>query len=102
MVPSIIRAFMWRLENQIDGISIPWTSVSLHAITSEPARSIYMQLDFRLKWPGNKENPPPNGNGNGHNHMAEENEEDEDVDEGNVSGWYLSLILNCIPETFSN
>lgn len=78
---------MWRPATKNEGISIPWTSVSLHAVTSEP-RSIYMQLDFRLKWPGLYE-----GKQNGHNGDAVDAEgdggadrDDDDVDEGNVSG----------------
>lgn len=85
---SLPRAFMWRPESQQnEGISIPWTSISLHAITSEPSRSIYMQLDFRLKWPGVYEaNPAANGqNGLQHGEHGDE-ETDDDVDEGNVSG----------------
>lgn len=75
------RAFMWRPESRgNEGISIPWTSISLHAITSEPSRSIYMQLDFKLKWPGVYE--AANGQNGGH----EEEDADDDVDEGNVSG----------------
>ena len=87
-IPSS-RAFMWRPETRNDGISIPWTSVSLHAIASEP-RSIYMQLDFRLSpWPGvyDGPNPPAQPNGNGHAMEADEgNAGEEDEDEGNVSG----------------
>lgn len=79
---------MWRPATRNDGISIPWTSVSLHAITSDP-RSIYMQLDFRLKWPGVYE-----GKQNGHNGVAGaggdgDEDRDDDVDEGNVSGKHL-------------
>lgn len=77
---------MWRPEDKNDGISIPWTCVSLHAITSEPVRSIYMQLDFRLKWPGVYEGAKPNQNGNGLADPHADADDDEDVDEGNVSG----------------
>lgn len=101
---------MWRPENSNDGISIPWTCVSLHAITSEPVRSIYMQLDFRLKWPGVYDGVKPavaqNGNGNGLNGMAGQpgEDEDEDVDEGNVSGEYgagIELHVQVIYSGFS-
>lgn len=79
-------AFMWRPEHRNDGISIPWTSVSLHAISAEPRRNIYMQLDFKLHWPGVYEEKNNNENGNnamnenGNGHAA------DDEDEGNVSG----------------
>lgn len=98
---------MWRPENSNDGISIPWTCVSLHAITSEPVRSIYMQLDFRLKWPGVYDGVKPavaqNGNGNGLNGMAGQpgEDEDEDVDEGNVSGEYGAGRVACAGNRFT-
>lgn len=76
------RAFMWRPDSRNDGISIPWTAVSLHAIASEPSRCIYMQLDFRLKWPGVYEGPVAELNGNGRGGSGD----DCDEDEGNVSG----------------
>lgn len=72
---------MWKPADRNEGISIPWTSVSLHAVTSEP-RSVYLQLDFRLQWPSVYEGnlvPPQNGNG----HADEGTGDDED--EGNVS-----------------
>ena len=98
------RAFMWRPEGRLDdGISIPWTSVSLHAITSEP-RSVYLQLDLdllKLKWPGVYDGTQGAGGGrvqaNGHNGIGDAGEElmdgvqhqpapPDDEDEGNVSG----------------
>lgn len=103
---------MWRPEGrENEGISIPWTSISLHAITSEPLRSIYLQLDFRLKWPGVYE-PTQNGAQNGHNVMAGDGDgmeavndqlagEDEDVDEGNVSDSSEDAVateINIIPQ----
>lgn len=71
---------MWRPEHVNDGVSIPWTSVSLHAIESQP-RSIYMQLDFCLKWPGIFEQ---HENGNGNRNIA--NDDGSEEDEGNASG----------------
>ncbi|GAB0097206.1 hypothetical protein DMENIID0001_128230 [Sergentomyia squamirostris] len=80
----------WKPENREEGISIPWLKITLHAISSAPSRSIYMILDFPLKWPGvfddeNPQEPRANGQANGN--------ADADEDEGNGSDGSLGSDL---------
>lgn len=73
----------WKETGKEDGISVPWPKISVHAITSEPQKSIYLMLDFALVWPGVHE---PNLHRNGNGHAVDVDEEDE----GHVDGWTLT------------
>ncbi|XP_055706428.1 methylosome subunit pICln [Phlebotomus papatasi] len=75
----------WKPENREEGVSIPWLKITLHAISSAPSRSIYMILDFALKWPGVFD---ANGQANGGNEAPEVEE-----DEGNGSDASLGSDL---------
>lgn len=79
----------WKQNGSEDGISIPWTQISLHATQNDPQKCIYLMLDFELVWPGVHDAGHRNGNGNA------EVEEDDDEDEGHVEGRsFLFLIIN--------
>lgn len=82
-IPGDFRAFSylrWQETGRDEGISIPWQKVTLHAISSEPVKCIYVMLDTLVDY------PPANGHGNGHDRMDEGN--DNDDDEGNCEGMY--------------
>lgn len=73
---------LWKADGREDGISIPWTKVAIHAICSYPHESVYLQIDYRLLWPGVLQiQNGSNGNGNG-----DLSDNDDDVDEGNYDG----------------
>lgn len=73
----------WQETGREEGISIEWESITLHAISSEPVKCIYIMLDVHIDY------PPSQGNGqlnNGNDEeMAQDNEEDDD-DEGTCEG----------------
>lgn len=77
---------LWQADGRADGLSIPWTKISLHAISRDPVKCVYFMLDYRVLWPGViHERNGSNGNGN-----ASEN--DDDVDEGNYDGKYFLVF----------
>ncbi|KAJ6647929.1 Methylosome subunit pICln [Pseudolycoriella hygida] len=67
---------LWQGDGRNDGISIPWTRISLHAISIDPVKCVYFILDYRLLWPNVVEHRNGNSNGNS-------SENDDEVDEGN-------------------
>ncbi|XP_037049142.1 methylosome subunit pICln [Bradysia coprophila] len=70
-------SLLWQADGRTDGLSIPWTKISLHAISTDPVKCVYFMIDYRLQWPGViLERNGSNGNGN-------VSENDDDVDEGN-------------------
>lgn len=80
---------LWQADGRNDGLSIPWTKISLHAISRDPVKCIYFMLDYRLLWPGViHERNGSNGNG-------DVNENDDDVDEGNYDGKWVFLCVGC-------
>lgn len=73
----------WQETGRAEGISIEWESISLHAISNEPVKCIYIMLDVHIDY------PPSQGNGrlNGNNDVDMANEHDEeDDDEGTCEG----------------
>lgn len=73
-------SLLWQADGRNDGVSIPWTKISLHAVSVDPVKCIYFMLDYRLLWPGViQERNGTNGNGD-----ISENE--DEVDEGNYDG----------------
>lgn len=83
------RAFIWKPNHREDGIAVPWPSISLHAISNNPERNIYLQLDFTLEWAGvfDPNQLPADDQRNNLNGAAAGDHvvEDEEIDEGNVS-----------------
>lgn len=70
----------WQETGRNEGISIPWQNITLHAISNEPVKCIYIMLDNFVDYPTNV------ANGNGHaDQMAEDQNEDDD-DEGTCEG----------------
>lgn len=71
----------WQETGREEGISIPWQNITLHAISSEPVKCIYIMLDNHVDYPTNL------ANGNGHNgeRMANDPNDDDD-DEGTCEG----------------
>lgn len=95
----------WQETGRAEGISIEWESITLHAISSEPVKCIYIMLDVHIDYPPSQGNGRLN-NGNNDVDMAQEHEEDDD-DEGTCEGkntyvWCLSCCLvRVISSTFS-
>lgn len=78
---------MWQADGRDDGLSIPWTKISLHAVSVDPVKCVYFMLDYRLLWPGViHERNGSNGNG-------DLSENDDDVDEGNYDGEHSSCFI---------
>lgn len=84
----------WQESGREEGISIEWESISLHAISNEPVKCIYIMLDVHIDY------PPSQGNGqlnNGNDEeMAQDNEDDDD-DEGTCEGkayWCLEKKID--------
>lgn len=83
----------WQEIGRAEGISIPWQKVSLHAISSDPIKCIYVMLDSLVDYPAS------NGHGNGHDRMDEGN--DNDDDEGTCEGELVSTKKNSLHSPFS-
>lgn len=82
----------WQETGREEGISIAWESITLHAISSEPVKCIYIMLDVYIDY------PPSQGNGRMHGNdeqMAQDGdiEEDED-DEGTCEGRIIEFIAS--------
>lgn len=82
------REVAWRPHNPLlTGFSIPWNKVIIQAISSDPERCIYFQIDsiFPTNHPENGANGEHhNGeheNGNGHHHEEEFHQADNDEDD---------------------
>lgn len=78
----------WQETGREEGISIAWESITLHAISNEPVKCIYIMLDVHIDY------PPSQGNGqlnNGNDErMAQDGDIDEDDDdEGTCEGNYI-------------
>lgn len=72
----------WQETGREEGISIEWESITLHAISSEPVKCIYIMLDVHIDY------PPSQGNGqlnNGNDANMAQNRDDDD-DEGTCEG----------------
>lgn len=79
----------WQETNTEEGISIPWLNITLHAISNEPVKCIYIMLDAHVDFPRNRGNGF-NGNQNGNGHIRNENDIDEDeADEGTCEGMFV-------------
>ncbi|EDW72011.1 uncharacterized protein Dwil_GK10720 [Drosophila willistoni] len=74
------NSLSWQPSDLPDGISINWTEVSLHGISSNPRKCIYFMLDNKVEWDG-VYGSGQNGNENG----IGEPQSRDDVDEGNES-----------------
>lgn len=57
------RAFVWKPHGHEDGISLQWKDITMHAISNDPSRCVYMMIDFQLLWQG--VHPVTHQNGNG-------------------------------------
>lgn len=68
----------WQETGREEGISIPWQNITLHAISSEPVKCIYIMLDNHVDYPTNL------ANGNGQRMANDPN--DDDDDEGTCEG----------------
>lgn len=87
---------LWQADGRTDGLSIPWTKVSLHAISVAPVRCVYFMIDYHLLWPGViQERNGSNGNG-------DLSENDDEVDEGNVEGQSFMLNTNRLQKIECN
>lgn len=65
-IPNHIgRALSWKPHGSEDGIAVPWKEVTVHAITCDPRKCVYMMLDFDLVWPGVHERSSSGGATNG-------------------------------------
>jgi chloride channel, nucleotide-sensitive, 1A len=82
---SRFSALLWKFNDRDDGISIPWTKIGVHAISSgngASPSSVYFIIDINLNWPGVYEfRQQNNQNGVILNHDGGDDEEDEN-DEG--------------------
>lgn len=74
-----------KLDSQENAFIIPWSTITVQAITQEPSRSVYFMIDVSINLFNREQQNPPqvdepmNGNQNGNDENA------EDSDEGNGS-----------------
>lgn len=78
----------WQETGREEGISIAWESITLHAISSEPVKCIYIMLDVHIDYPPSQGNGRFHANnGNNDERMAQDGDIDEDDDdEGTCEG----------------
>lgn len=83
----------WQETGRNEGISIPWQSITLHAISNTPVKCIYIMLDLRIDYPavGNNGNGRANDRPNGNGHPDE-----DDDDEGTCEGKNSFLSKNTL------
>jgi hypothetical protein len=75
IILSFFSALLWKFNDREDGISIPWTKIGVHAISSAPP-SVYFIIDVNLNWPGIYDYRQNNQNGIG----EDENDEGHETD----------------------
>lgn len=78
---KFVSYLRWQETGRHEGISIAWQDITLHAISNNPVKCIYLMMDQRCDYP--PEALAANGNGNG---RATIEEDDEGTCEGE-SGW---------------
>lgn len=77
----------WQEIGREEGISIAWQSITLHAISSEPVKCIYIMLDVHIDYPPSQGNGQMHANNGNDEQMAEDGDiEDDDDDEGTCVG----------------
>lgn len=75
----------WQEIGREEGISIAWESITLHAISSEPVKCIYIMLDVHIDYPHSHGNGHAN-NGNDDRMAQDGDVDDDDDDEGTCEG----------------
>lgn len=76
----------WQETGREEGISIPWESITLHAISSEPVKCIYIMLDVYIGYPPSQGNGQHHANNGNDDQMAQDGDIEEDDDEGTCEG----------------
>lgn len=77
----------WQETGREEGLSIAWQDVTLHAISNNPVKCIYLMLDQSCDYPAEANHGHRNGNG-----QLEIDEDDEGTCEGMfVKHWYSYL-----------
>lgn len=74
----------WQENGREEGLSIAWQDVTLHAISNNPVKCIYLMLDQSCEYPSGANN----GNGNGNGRL-----EDDDDDEGTCEGECVDISV---------
>lgn len=78
----------WQETGREEGISIAWESITLHAISSDPLKCIYIMLDVHIDYPPSQGNGRFHANNGNDERMAQDGDIDEDDDdEGTCEGW---------------
>lgn len=97
----------WQEIGREEGISIAWESITLHAISNEPVKCIYIMLDVHIDYPPSQGNGQLN-NGNDERMAQDGDIGDDDDDEGTCEDeeprmteiWYTPHDENRIEEIF--
>lgn len=77
----------WQETGREEGISIAWESITLHAISSEPVKCIYIMLDVHIDYPPSQGNGRFHANNGNDDRMAQDGEiNEDDDDEGTCEG----------------
>ncbi|XP_055373972.1 methylosome subunit pICln [Condylostylus longicornis] len=100
---------MWKPDDSLEGISMLWKQISLHGISNNPSKCIYLMLDHQLVWEGVYDPSAANGNANG-NAMEQEEDDDSENDEGNESGcqddmtemWLIPNDITAVDQIFQS
>lgn len=58
-------SFLWKQHGHEEGIALLWKNVTMHAITNEPSRCVYMMTDIQVYWDGPRPDAANRTNGNG-------------------------------------
>lgn len=84
----------WQEIGREEGTSIAWESITLHAISSEPVKCIYIMLDVHINY------PPSQGNGRHHpnndEQIADGDVDEDDDDEGTCEGILILKFFRCV------
>lgn len=96
LVPFDFSYLRWQETGREEGISIAWESITLHAISSEPVKCIYIMLDVHIDYPPSQGNGRFHANNGNDEQMAQDGEIDEDDDdEGTCEGKTSDTFLVC-------
>jgi len=91
----------WQETGRHEGISIAWQDITLHAISNNPVKCIYLMMDQRCDYP--PEAIAANGNGNGNGRLSIEDDDEgtcEDEEPEMTEIWFVPTDENTIENIF--
>lgn len=88
MFPLIVcnSYLRWQETGREEGLSIAWQDVTLHAISNNPVKCIYLMLDQSCDYPAEANHGHRNGNG-----QLEIDEDDEGTCEGRFNKHWIHM-----------